>query len=108
MAKELFAIALATFVSTPLSASEFFEGREPREVLESTQSLDDTEQCIIAAGVSAYPVRLRGGKTTIFFLTLQTLSGRNLPVWRLEKTEAGSRLTIFDGRRYFKKARPCF
>lgn len=105
----LYITVLAALIApSALEARDLFEGRKQREVLYSPLSLEEMEQCIIEAGVSAYPVRLKNGAQTIFFLTLQTLSGRNLPVWSLERADEGSRFIVYDGRRYFRKARSCF
>ena len=88
---------------------DVFASRKAVEVLFSSSDFVEAEHCIISSGVSACPVRMgRDRDETVFFLTLQTLSGRNPPAWRLVATETGSSIEIYDGRRYFRKARKCF
>lgn len=100
------AIAVATAAS---SATDFFDGLTVKEMLTSPRSKPDVERCMLVAGVSAYPVNdAAEPSTSIFFLTLQTLSGRNPPVWRLSASAMGSKLEVYDGRRYLKRARNCF
>lgn len=91
-------VLLASGLSNP-TLLDIFDGREPREVLASNLTAAEAERCIVASGVSAYPVRLESDPPeTVFFLTLQTLSGRNPPAWRLIATNTGSSIEIYDDR----------
>lgn len=108
MIKPIFTAVLLLSAATPVLANSIFDGHNIREVLENSNSRAENERCIVAAGVSAYPVRFDTNNETVFFLTLQTLSGRNPPAWLLKETDTGSQLIIYAGRRYFKKARACF
>lgn len=85
-----------------------FEGYRLRETLISVMQVAKTERCIVAAGVAAYPVRGDGFHDVIFFTTMQTLSGRNLPIWRLSPAGDGSKLEVYALGRKLKRARQCF
>lgn len=86
-----------------------FEGYKLREVLSSPRPVSEVERCIIAASVAAYPTRYSDGSHEVLFLSsMQTLSGRNPPLWRLVVQQTGSRLEVYDGKRQLKRARHCF
>ena len=99
---------LAFFPVVSVSSANPFEGREVREVLTSSESATETQRCMMGSGISAYPIRFEEGRRTVFFLTLQSLSGRNPQAWELIDLGDGSQLKVYDGRRYLKRALHCF
>ena len=101
-------LALALLWPTSLLADPF-QGREPKEVLTSDRSPEAVVSCIVGAGVPAYPIKLEDGpKRVVFMSNAQTMSGRNIPLWRLQENGSGSRIEIYDMRRQFRRARVCF